>query len=255
MTGESLLELLLLGPLEARVDGRPLRLGGPRERALLARLAVCVNEAVPAGTLVADVWGDDPPRTAANALHVHVARLRRRLGDAAIRTTPGGYLLALPSERVDARRFEAALAHARGAPPPFARARLVSALGEWRGPALAGVEAPFARVEAARLEELRLEALEARIDAELELGLHESVVAELEALLAREPLREGLRGRLMTALYRCGRQAAALRVYREGRTILRDELGLEPSPPLRRLEQAILAQDAELEIRDPNESN
>lgn len=255
MTDGDELEFLVLGPLEAHARGRPLALGGPRQRALLARLLVAVNEMVPADRLVEDVWDGHPPRTCANALHVHVSRLRRLLGHDALRTVAAGYVLSVPAGRIDAVRFDELRAAAGLLPAAGAAERLSEALALWRGPAFANVAEAFVRAEAARLEELRLVALERRVEADLVLGRHRELCAELEALLAAEPFREGLRAQLMIALYRSGRQAAALRVYREGRRRLAGELGIEPTPQLRRLEQAILAQDPSLDwqIRHSND--
>jgi DNA-binding SARP family transcriptional activator len=248
MTDGLELELFVLGPLEARTSGRPLALGGPRQRALLARLIVSVGEVVPAQRLIDDVWDAAPPASGANTLHVHIARLRRTLGRAVLKTVPPGYALRVAADRIDARRFETAVTRATRLAPATGASELRDALSLWRGPPLADVAEPFARVEAARLQELRLLALEAKVDAELALGRHRELVPELENLVAAEPLCERIRAQLMTALYRSGRQADALRVFREGRRTLVAELGIEPAPLLRRLEQAILAQDPSLDL-------
>jgi DNA-binding SARP family transcriptional activator len=243
------MEFRLLGPLEV-VDGeRRVPLRGPRQRALLAALLVSANEVVPDSVLVERLWGETPPSSGTTALRVRVSQLRKLVGDAIV-TRPAGYLLAADAEAIDACRFERLLAEGCGAllrEPERARALLRDALALWRGPALADVGAArFAAVEAARLDELRLVALERALEAELALGRHADAVAELEALVAEKPLRESVRRLLMLALYRSGRQARALEVYREGRTRLVEELGIEPGAELRELEAAILRQDPAL---------
>src|SRR5438093_2645956 len=185
-----------------------------------------------------ELWGEKPPETAANALQVHVSQLRKALGSDVVRRRPPGYELAVEPEAVDLVRFERSVADARTAEPAAAARLLREALDLWRGDP---------EVDRARLDELRLSALEARIDADLALGKHGELVAELEALVAEHPLREHLRAQLMLALYRDGRQADALEVYRATRAALVDELGIEPSPALQKLERAILDQEPELE--------
>ena len=238
------MEYRLLGPLELVDGGRTLPLRGPRQRALLAALLVSANEVVPDTVLLERLWGDEPPRSGSTALRVRISQLRKLVGDAIV-TRPPGYLLTADPERIDARRFERLLAEGCGSreSPEQAVRLLREALALWRGPGLADVVAPFAASEAARLDELRLTALEAVLEAELELGRHADVVSELDSLVAEEPLRERLRRLLMLALYRSGRQARALAVYREGRTLLADRLGLDPSAELRELEAAILRQE------------
>ena len=229
----------MLGPLEVHRRRRhaAVALGGPRPRALLAQLLLHPNQAVSTDRLIDAIWGDEPPASAQNALQVHVHTLRSALGADRIVTRAPGYLLRVEDGELDAERFEQ-LVH-DGKP--------VEALALWRGPALADVAfEPFAQAEAARLEERRLAALEARIDADLETGRHTEVAAELEALVAEHPHRERLRAQQMLALYRAGRQADALAAYRDARASL-DELGLEPSAELRTLEQRILRQDPELD--------
>jgi predicted ATPase/DNA-binding SARP family transcriptional activator len=233
-------EFLILGPLEARVDGRPQPLGGRRQRALLAVLLLAGGQAVSRDRLVEEVWGADAPTTAAHAAQVYISRLREILGSDAVLTSPG------PSYSVpaatDARRFEELLAEGL----------LDEALALWRGPVLADLAYEgLAQTEIARLEELRLTALEERTDGELAAGRHRELVAELEALVAEHPLRERARGQLMLALYRSGRQADALEIYREGRRRMVDELGIEPGEQLRALEGAILRQDPGLRVEDP----
>jgi DNA-binding SARP family transcriptional activator len=246
------MQFRMLGPLEVEVGGEALPLRGPRLRALLAALLVSANEVVPDERLLDDLWGDEPPSSGRTALRVRVSQLRKLLGDAVVTRSPG-YMLRADPDAIDARRFERLLAEGRTLverEPERAAATLREALDLWRGPALADVAAePFARVEAARLDELRVAAIEARIDADLALARHAELVPELEALVAERPLRERLRAQLMLALYRSGRQAGALSVYREGRSALVDELGIDPGVELRELEAAILRQDPALSPR------
>lgn len=230
----------MLGPLEVRSGGRTVAVGRGKQRTLLALLALNSGRVVPVETLIDQLWGDEPPATASTALQVYVSKLRKSLGERAIETRPPGYLV---EGDLDARRFEALVAKARGAEPERASALLREALALWRGDALADVELA---VEAARLEELRLDALERRIDADLERGLAAELVPELETLVAAQPLRESFRAQLMLALYRAGRQAEALDAYRDARRTFVEELGLEPSRRLQDLEQAMLRQDERL---------
>jgi predicted ATPase/DNA-binding SARP family transcriptional activator len=229
------LEFRLLGTLEVEADGAVLPVGGPRQRALLAFLLLQANEPVRRERLVDALWGEEPPAQAQNSLQVAVHGLRKLLGQERIETVGDGYRLFVRPGELDLERFQ----ELAGSDP-------AAALALWRGPALAGVEAPFARAEADRLEELRLAAVEARIESELESGAHELLVPELERLIADHPFRERLRGQLMLALYRAGRQAEALQAYQAARTVLVEELGIEPGPELQELERAILRQDAEL---------
>jgi predicted ATPase/DNA-binding SARP family transcriptional activator len=240
------LELGVLGPLEVARDGVPLELRGPRQRAVLALLALHANEPVSRERLIDGVWGDDPPETAVNALQVAVHALRRVLGSGRIETRKHGYVLRLEPGELDLDRFSRLVERADEQEGPAAGDTLREALGIWRGEALADLSAaPFASVEAGHLDELRLAALERRIEADLEAG-REDLVAELQELVAEEPLRERFRRHLILALYRAGRQADALEAYREARRTLLDELGVEPGPELRRLEQAILRHDPDL---------
>jgi DNA-binding SARP family transcriptional activator len=242
-------ELRVLGPLEAVVDGRPVALPGGKPSALLVRLALDVGRVVAADELVDGLWGDRAPPSVRKILQVHVSALRKALGAGLIETRRPGYLLDVPRGRTDLGRFESLTAEAAETADPARRSRLLTeALALWRGPALAGLTAePFARPAARRLEELRLAALERRLEADLELGRHEQLVAELESLVDAEPLREQPRRQLMLALYRSGRQAEALARYREGRRVLVEELGIEPGPSLQQLERAILRQDRALD--------
>jgi DNA-binding SARP family transcriptional activator len=237
-------EIRLLGPLEVRDGDGVISLPRRQQRALLAALALRAGEVVSTDRLVADLWGERAPASATGSLQNTVSALRKLVGRDVVLTQAPGYRLAVPREAVDSHRFERSVNEARGA-EPAARARLLrEALELWHGPALADLEEEeFARLEASRLDELRVEAPEERIDAELELGRHAALVGELEQLVATHPLRERLRGQLMLALYRCGRQAEALEVYRAARLALADELGLDPSPELQELERKVLRQD------------
>jgi DNA-binding SARP family transcriptional activator len=245
------LEFRVLGPLEALVDGAPARLGGPRQRALLALLLVSANEVVPVARLVDEVWGEDPPVTAANVLQTYVSQLRKALGREAIGTRGRGYVVAVADGALDLRTFErraAAGARAR-ADGRFAEAAVEfrAALGLWRGPALSDLaDEPCARAIAARLDGLRLLAWERAIEAELECGRDAELVAELDGLIAAHPLHERFRSLQMLALYRCGRQADALDAFRAARATLVAELGIEPGTALRDLQRAILEQDPAL---------
>ncbi len=244
------MEFRILGPLEAADGNRMLELGGASQRALLALLLLHANEVVSSDRLLDELWAETPS-SGATALQVRVSQLRKTLDRRADRleTKPPGYILRLERDELDLERFSRLVEEADGAEPAVAAARLREALSLWRGPPLADLaHEPFATAAAARIEELRLVALERRLDADLALGRHTTLVPELEALVAAEPLRERLRGQLMLALYRSGRQADALAAYRDARTTLVEELGLEPSPPLQDLEQAILRQDPELDL-------
>jgi DNA-binding SARP family transcriptional activator len=242
------MEFGLLGPLEVRAGEGPLPLGAPKQRALLALLLLNANRVVARGRLIDELWGEEPPETAAKAVQVYVSRLRKLLPAGMLVTRPPGYLLKVEPEAVDLWRFERLVAEAREGEPAAAATLLRQALALWRGPPLAEfAEEPFARVEAGRLQDLRLAALEERIEADLALGRHADLVGELETLIAEHPQRERLRGQLMLALYRSGRQAEALAAYRNARAAL-DELGLEPGVALRQLEKQILTQDAALEL-------
>ena len=241
------LEFRLLGTLE--VEGGAAALGSGKQRAMLAYLLLRRNDAVPREALVDALWGEDPPATAAHALDVYASRVRKTLGgDGLLESRGGSFRLNVPDESVDVGRFERLLAEVRGTPDPGQRlAAADQALALWRGRALADVlDEPFARPESERLEEERLVVAEERFDALLALGRHDEAIGELQAFVREHPLRDRPRRELMLALYRAGRQSEALEVYREGRTILQDELGLEPSRELRELEAAILRQDDEL---------
>jgi predicted ATPase/DNA-binding SARP family transcriptional activator len=233
-------EFRLLGPLEVESKGAVLPVGGPRQRALLAFLLLHANEVVKRERLIDALWGEEPPARAHNALQVAVHGLRRVLGPERIETVGDAYRLRVKPGELDLARFRDVLEQAPAA-----------ALGLWRGAALAGIDAPFAAAEAARLEDLRLAAIEARIEAELASGEPELLVPELEALIAEHPFRERLRGQLMLALYRTGRQPEALDAYKEARRVLVDELGIEPTRGLQELEGRILRQDRDLDPPSP----
>ena len=227
-------------------------LGGVRERSLLAILLLNANELVSTDRIVDELWGDRPPKAAVKTVQVYVSRLRKILGAQAIVTRPPGYVLHVEDQQFDLRRFERLAAEGRRAlssgDVATGRAMLRDALALWRGAPLSDfVYEPFAQAEAARLKELRVATIEDRIEADLRAGQAAELVSELQALSAREPLRERLRGQLMLALYRSGRQADALDVYRDARTTLVEELGLEPGPELKKLERAILTHDPALE--------
>jgi DNA-binding SARP family transcriptional activator len=240
-------EFRLLGPLEVVHEGGTLPLGGQKQRALLAVLLLRAGEVVATDRLIDDLWGEQPPRTAATSLQNLVSQLRKMLGPDAVVTKPPGYQLAIPADRVDLVRFERLVRAARGAPADERAAKLREALALWRGPPLLDLAyEPFAQSEIRRLEELRLSALEERIEADLELERHAELVGELEGLVSAHPLRERLRGQLMLALYRSGRQAEALKAYHDARRALVDELGIEPSPALQQLHGSILRQESTL---------
>jgi len=237
----------VLGPLEVIDGDRAVGIGG-QQRSMLAMLLLHANQVVSVDRLIEALWGAAPPATAAKTVQVYVSRLRKDLGDQRLSTRAPGYLLHLDRSELDLARFEQLVGEAQRSDPERAAHTLRSALALWRGPALADLAyESFAQPEIARLEELRWAALEQRIDADLAAGRHAELVGELNALIAEHPLRERLRGQLMLALYRSGRQAEALSVYRQAQRELSDELGLEPSEELRQLEQAILRQDPELE--------
>jgi DNA-binding SARP family transcriptional activator len=251
------IEFRVLGPLQVVKQGRSLPLGGIKQRGLLALLLLDRNRVVPRDRLVDALWGERPPRSAANSVHVYVSKLRRLFEngepgqESALVTEPPGYLLRVPVGALDTDEFERLLVDGKGAlsAGAFAEAEstLARALAIWRGPALADLARElYAQAEIARLEGLRLQALEARFAAMLAGGRQAEVVGELQALLGVHPLDERLRAQLMVALYRSGRPAESLETYRAFRRLLSEELGLEPSPELRQLEQAILRQDASL---------
>jgi YVTN family beta-propeller protein len=243
----------ILGPLEVRHDGEGRSpLGAGKQRAALAILLLHANEVLTTDRLIDELWGDRPPKAARKALQVYVAGLRKALGPQRIRTYGPGYRLEVAPGELDLDQFERLVQTGRDLRAEGDLAGAATALREalalWAGEPLADLSSePFAQTAVPRLEELRLEALEERIDVELELGHGSELVGELEALIAKHPYRERLRGQLMLALYRSGRQADALAAYQGTRRLLVGELGVEPSPALQRLEGAILRQEPELE--------
>lgn len=255
---ESQVDVRFLGPLEVEVSGEFVRFDGLKQRRLFAVLALRAPDAVSADALVEALWGERAPAGVVQALQKQISRLRQRLGSygLAVRHQPTGYCLDIDPQVIDCRRFEELLRRARVAltrdDAHTAVADLQAALELWRGEPLADYRFDeFAQHEIARLEELRLEAIEERLAAELAGGGAEDLVGELRALVAEHPLRERLRGQLMVALYRAGRQAEALETMRAGRQLLVDELGIEPGPELRQLERMILAHDAALTADRP----
>jgi DNA-binding SARP family transcriptional activator len=250
------MEFRVLGPLEVWDEAGEVSLGGRKPRALLAVLLLHANEVVPADRLIDELWGADSPEDAAAALRVNVSRLRKALPEDVLTTRSPGYLVRVDPEALDLQRFERLVDEGRSllarGHPNDASERLREALSLWRGPALADFAyTSFAQAAIARLEEIRLAAVELRIDAELAVGRHDELVGEIEALVAEHPLRERLRMYLMTVLYRSGRQAEALDAYQGARRALVDGLGIEPSVGLQELERAILRQDASLGVDAP----
>src|SRR5580698_2532334 len=233
-----IVQFRVLGPLEVTAGEQSLEVAGARTRAVLAMLLVHANHVVPADRLAEELWPGHPADRAAASMQVRLSELRRAFRSAGeadrLVTRNPGYLLRVAAGEVDASRFEqlaaAGIAALAAGNAGAAAQRLDEALDEWRGPALADVDAPFARAEAGRLEETRLAVLETRIEARLACGMHRDLIAELQTLTAAQPLRERLWAQLMLALYRAGRQADALRAYSELRSILISELAIEPSP-------------------------
>lgn len=247
MLQEALTEFRILGPLEVVVDGRPIALGGQKQRALLALLLVHAGEVIATERLVTELWGERPPKTATTSLQNFVSHLRKLLGPETLATKPPGYVLRVEPEYFDLARFEHLVSTARGKEAEERSRLLRDALALWRGPPLADfVFETFAQGEIRRLEELRLGALEERIEADLDLGGGADLVAELESLVEQFPLRERLRAQLMLALYRAGRQADALQCYHAARRALVDELGIEPGPALKDVYTSILRQETTL---------
>ncbi|MBA2496140.1 MAG: AAA family ATPase [Acidimicrobiia bacterium] len=258
------MEFKILGPLEVCDGDRTVDVGGPKQRAVLAALVIDAGSVVSLDRLIDQLWGDQPPARATGTLQAYIFNLRRvlepgrapRTPARLLATRPPGYALLVDAGRIDAVRFERAVAHGGrllvGGRPDEAAVELGDALALWRGDALADLAAePFARAEIARLDELRAVALECLVEAELALGHHARVIAELEHRVAEQPLRERTHGLLMLALYRAGRQADALRVYQAARATLGSELGIEPGPALRRLDRDILAQAPSLDWKPP----
>jgi DNA-binding SARP family transcriptional activator len=249
------MEFRILGPQQVFDDARPLALGGPKQRAVLAHLILRANHTVGVEQLVDDLWGDEPPDTARNTLQTYVYRLRKVLGEERLEGRDGGYVLSAAPEEVDAARFEAIVKDAKrlsASDPAAAATRFGDALALWRGAPLDDLgQEPSLRGEIARLEELRLSATEHRIGAEIASGRNSTVISELEALTARYPLRERMWANLMLALYRGGRHAEALSTYQRARDVLIEELGTEPSTELQRLHERILRRDPSLGRTEP----
>ncbi|WP_283133072.1 AfsR/SARP family transcriptional regulator [Rhizohabitans arisaemae] len=253
------MDFCILGVLEAAAGGRRLDLGGTRQQAVLATLLLHANRPVSIGRLTEVIYGDNPPATSRVQVQICISALRRMFTAHgycdAIVTHSQGYLLQVDEERVDAFRFEDFILRARCArdkrDPGEAVTLFRQALGLWRGPALDGIESRLLQVEANRLNELRIAANEACIQLELDLGKHHELVGELTKLVQEHPLRERLVGQLMIALYRSGRQAEALQVYRNAHRVMIDELGIEPNERLQQLEYAILTASESLNLPDP----
>ena len=241
----------ILGPLEVSDKTGPLLLGGLKQRAVLAMLLLEPGRIVSVDRLIDALWGEQPPRTATTSLQNLISQLRKTLGTDVLETKPPGYRLRVRPGELDLDRFRVMVDSARGADPPTRAEKLRHALALWRGPALADLAyEAFAQPHIAHLEELRLGTLEERMDAELGLGAHAELIGELEGLVQEFPMRERVRGQYMLALYRAGRQAEALRAYAEGRRILVDQLGIEPSRDLQQLHGAILRQESGLQAPD-----
>lgn len=245
------MDFRVLGPLEVGERAASVAIGGGKQRVLLALLLSHARQPLSTDWLIDALWGETPPASAGNSVHVYVSQLRKALGDGRLRTSGRGYVLDVGADELDAERFDRLVVEGRvqrAAGDSRAAIEVLSrALALWRGPAFGDLtDEESLRGEVERLEELRLDAVEERIEAELDLRNGGELVPELEALVRANPLRERFRSQLMLALYRRGRQADALEVYRDGRRMLRDELGLEPGPELQRLERAILSHDAAL---------
>jgi predicted ATPase/DNA-binding SARP family transcriptional activator len=249
------LQVRLLGPVEVVRDGHRVRLPGAKPTALLALLAIHAGKVVGTDRLADGLWAGRPPRSSDAVLRTYVAQLRRVLGGGAVESRPGGYALCLDPACIDARAFEEQLAQARAThprSPQVSGAQLRRALALWRGAAFGELASEaFAVAEAQRLEELRWVALEDRVDADLAAGDHALLVGELRQLATEQPLRDRFRGQLMVALYRSGRHAEALDAFQDYRLLLADELGVEPSPELKQLQQAILTHDPSGALRTP----
>src|SRR5215467_9797153 len=250
-----MVEFRILGPLEVVEDGNPVALGTLKERLVLGVLLLHANEFVSRERLIDDLWGEAPPPTARKAVNVYLSKIRKALsvdGADPITTAAGGYRLNVAPESLDTSRMQVLLGEAqelvaKGEIEPAAE-RFQEALSLWRGPTLAGLQLESrGRDEVAQLDELRLAVLMDRIDCDLALGRHEHVLGELQVLVGEHPLRERLRAQQMLALYRADRQADALDAYQQARHALIDELGIEPSESLQRLQQAILRHDPALE--------
>lgn len=257
------MDVKILGPLSAQVRGRSIVPSAGKPRQILALLSVYANQVLPVPTLMEEIWGAEMPRSAPTTLQTYILQLRRKLTAAygpefpsaakeVLVTRHGGYLMQLQPGAVDVHEYDRLSAAGRAAfesgDDAEASQLLREALAVWRGPALVDVRVgPVMEIELARLEESRLGALERRVEADLRLGLHAELLTELTELIARHPLHEGLHAQAMAALYRSGRPWQALEVYQALRGRLVEELGLEPSPRLRRMQQAVLASDPVLD--------
>lgn len=255
------MELRLLGPPELLIAGRPVGLGGPRQRIVLSLLALNANRVTPVEYLLDAVWGDSPPSTARGQIQICISGLRKLFAEAgldAIRTQPPGYVLTLGPDELDIDLFHARVAagreHAAGNRPAEAVAELRAALALWRGAALSGIHSAAVAREATRLHERRAAVLEERLRLDLALGRHQELIGELRALVAEQPLQEHLHALLMLALYRCGRQAEALEAGRQARALLAEEVGVDPGPELQDMERAILNRDPALDLASGAES-
>jgi DNA-binding SARP family transcriptional activator len=241
------MDFRVLGPLEVWRDGLLVEVRGGKRRALLAILVLHANDVVRTERLIDELWGESPPESAVASLHNHVSRLRKDLGGEVIATRPWGYVLRTEPDAIDFNRFQTLVSEAQPLPARERAKRLREALALWRGSPLSDLGDEWAlRDDIERLESVRVDAVEQRIEADLQMGRNGELVPELEALVAAHPLRERLRGQLILALYRAGRQAEALETYRETRRVLIEELGIEPSAELRELERAVLRQDPAL---------
>jgi DNA-binding SARP family transcriptional activator len=241
-------EFRILGPLEVSDETGPLLLGGQKQRAVLALLLLEPGRVVATDRLIDALWGEQPPRTATTSLQNFISQLRKTLGVEVLETKAPGYRVRVRPGELDLDRFRVLVESSRNDELAARAQKLRQALALWRGPALAdfAYEA-FAQPHIAHLEEQRLATLEERIDADLQTGAHADLIGELETLVEEYPMRERLRGQYMLALYRSGRQAEALQAYQEGRRILVDQLGIEPSRELQQLHGAILRQDVDLQ--------
>lgn len=242
----------LLGPVEVVIDDQPVVIAASRQQITLALLLLGAGHVVSTDRIVDALWGEKPPRTARSQVQITISALRRLLGECVIVTQAPGYLLKVPDECIDLACFEELTASAARAMTeqrlPDAVKDLRTALAVWRGPALEGMQSEAIQSAATRLNELRTSTHQNCLELELQLGQHQEIVGELTELVAEYPLNEHFRGQLMLALYRGGRQADALEIFRSGREVLQEELGLDPSPELCRLEQAILTRDPEIDL-------
>ncbi|MFD3546704.1 BTAD domain-containing putative transcriptional regulator [Streptomyces sp. NPDC058655] len=265
------MEIKVLGPLSAEVNGGSIVPTARKPRQILTLLALYPGRVLPVPTLMEEIWGTELPPSALTTLQTYILQLRRRLGTAmgpgspggpglpggakdVLTTRHGGYLLQIPPESVDVHTYEALVTqgHTRfeDGDDHGAATALRAALALWQGPALVDVRlGPILEIEVMRLQESRLRTTERRLDADLRLGRHSELIAELTDLTARHPQHEGLHSQVMVALYRSGRQATALDVYRRLRARLIEDLGVEPSPPLQRMHQAMLAVDPALDVQ------